>query len=226
MVSTRISQQQEDALHEIDEEEHYEEEENVEDVVVYPEGAQAVIWVTQGRTEHAAYLLKQESSTGRKYIKWMSNNLKEWIDKDVPVKEELVQGRRRGRGSSGRNEEDKVLARDSSEPKRHKGKSLSSSEVSSHKKSSQSSGGRNKRKAEEEKNSKERWTSNKRFKTCPHKRRRKTNDDNDDVVAQHRDDDEAEKSDPATVAAANRECKYSLGAKVRKVCLMCYAFFH
>lgn len=58
-----------------------------------------MVWVTQGKTDHAAYIL-QEHSTGSKLIKWAANQATEWVDATVEIKTELPK-RRRGRRQPG-----------------------------------------------------------------------------------------------------------------------------
>ena len=56
-----------------------------------------MVWVTQGKTDHAAYILKEQH--GRKLVKWAANQATEWVDADVEIKTELPK-RRRGRRPS------------------------------------------------------------------------------------------------------------------------------
>ena len=58
-----------------------------------------MVWVTQGKTDHAAYIL-QEHSNGSKLIKWAANQSTEWVGANVEIKTELPK-RRRGRRQPG-----------------------------------------------------------------------------------------------------------------------------
>jgi hypothetical protein len=53
-----------------------------------------MVWITQGRTEHAAYILKELN--GKKFVRWAATETTQWIDSDVEIKTELPR-RRKGR---------------------------------------------------------------------------------------------------------------------------------
>ena len=53
-----------------------------------------MVRITQGKTDHAAYILKIEND-GRRLVKWVASELTQWVPADAVVKTELPKRRRR-----------------------------------------------------------------------------------------------------------------------------------
>jgi len=67
-----------------------------------------MVWVVQGKTDHAAYILKDTST--KKLIRWVWNNKTEWIDGSTEIKTELP--KRRGRQHKPNHSQDFVYEND------------------------------------------------------------------------------------------------------------------
>ncbi|CAB9500005.1 expressed unknown protein [Seminavis robusta] len=57
-----------------------------------------MVWVTQGITDHAAYILRQ-ADDGRKFVKWIASGMTQWVAADAKVQSELPKRRRGRRGN-------------------------------------------------------------------------------------------------------------------------------
>lgn len=53
-----------------------------------------MVWITQGKTDHAAYILKIEND-GRRLVKWAASELTQLVEADAVIKTELPKRRRR-----------------------------------------------------------------------------------------------------------------------------------